>query len=104
MDEAQKGYADESADPSNQGSPSENNNQNHLLPLVEAEIIPRLMQAHSHRENKNTNEAKLLPADEVVAFTKAILLQDSTVANEQITKLRSHGLTPDAGEAFLGFW
>ena len=101
MDEAQKGYADESADPSNQGSPSENNNQNHLLPLVEAEIIPRLMQAHSHRENKNTNEAKLLPADEVVAFTKAILLQDSTVANEQITKLRSHGLTPDAVYLYL---
>jgi hypothetical protein len=72
MDEAQKGYADESADSSNQGSPSENNNQNHLLPLVEAEIIPRLIQAHSHRDNKN-NEAKLLPADEVVAFTKAIL-------------------------------
>ena len=101
MEEAQKGYADESADSSNQGSPSENNNQNHLLPLVEAEIIPRLMQAHSHRENKNANEAKLLPADEVVTFTQAILLQDYTVANEQITKLRSHGLTTDAVYLYL---
>ena len=100
MDEAQKGYADESADSSNQGSTSESNNQNHLLPLVEAEIIPRLIQAHSHRDNKN-NEAKLLPADEVVAFTKAILLQDSTVANEQIAKLRSHGLTLDAVYLYL---
>jgi methanogenic corrinoid protein MtbC1 len=100
MDEAQKGYADESADSSNQGSTSESNNQNHLLPLVEAEIIPRLIQAHSHRDNKN-NEAKLLPADEVVAFTKAILLQDSTVANEQIAKLRSHGLTLDSVYLYL---
>lgn len=101
MDEAQKGYAEESADSSSQGSPTENNNQNHLLPLVEAEIIPRLMQAHTHRDNKNANEAKLLPADEVVAFTKAILLQDSTVANEQIAKLRSHGLTLDAVYLYL---
>jgi MerR family transcriptional regulator, light-induced transcriptional regulator len=101
MDEAQKGYADENTDPSNQGSPSENNNQNHLLPLVEVEIIPRLMQAHSQRESKNANEAKLLPADEVVAFTQAILLQDSSVANEQIAKLRSHGLTVDAVYLYL---
>jgi len=101
MDEAQKGYADENTDPSNQGSPLENNNQNHLLPLVEVEIIPRLMQAHSQRESKNANEAKLLPADEVVAFTQAILLQDSSVANEQIAKLRSHGLTVDAVYLYL---
>ncbi len=101
MDEAQKGYADENTDPSNQGSPSENNNQNHLLPLVEVEIIPRLMQAHSQRESKNANEAKLLPADEAVAFTQAILLQDSSVANEQIAKLRSHGLTVDAVYLYL---
>jgi len=101
MDEVQKGYADENTDPSNQGSPSENNNQNHLLPLVEVEIIPRLMQAHSQRESKNANEAKLLPADEVVAFTQAILLQDSSVANEQIAKLRSHGLTVDAVYLYL---
>jgi methanogenic corrinoid protein MtbC1 len=101
MDEAQKGYADESVDSSNQGSTSESNNQNHLLPLVEVEIIPRLMQAHSQRESKNANEAKLLPADEVVAFTQAILLQDSSVANEQIAKLRSHGLTVDAVYLYL---
>jgi len=68
---------------------------------VEAEIIPRLIKAQSHRENKNANEAKLLPADEVVAFTKAILLQDSTVANEQIAKLRSHGLTLDSVYLYL---
>jgi methanogenic corrinoid protein MtbC1 len=59
------------------------------------------MEAHSQPESKNANEAKLLPADEVVAFTKAILLQDSTVANEQIAKLRSHGLTLDAVYLYL---
>jgi len=101
MDDARNGHGDESTDSSNQGSQSENNNQNHLIPLVEAEIIPRLMQAHSHRDNKNNNEAKLLPADEVVAFTQAILQQDYSLASEQIAKLRSHGLAIDAVYLYL---
>jgi methanogenic corrinoid protein MtbC1 len=36
-----------------------------------------------------------------VAFTQAILLQDSAVANEQVAKLRSHGLTVDAVYLYL---
>ena len=101
MDEAQKGQADESTDSSNQGSQSDSNSQNHLIPLVEAEIIPRLMRAHSHRQTENGAETKLLPAAEVVAFTEAILLQDTSIANEQIAKLRSHGLAPEAMYLYL---
>jgi methanogenic corrinoid protein MtbC1 len=101
MDEARKGDSDESADSSNQGSQSENNNQNHLIPLVEAEIIPRLMRAHSHRQAEKGEEPKLLPAAEVVAFTQAILQRDTSIANEQIAKLRSHGLAPEAMYLYL---
>lgn len=101
MDKARKGDGDESANSNNQGSQSDCNSQSQLLPLVEAEIIPRLIQAHTHRENQNGIEPKSLPAAEVVAFTQAILLEDSSIANDQITKLRSHGLAPEAMYLYL---
>jgi methanogenic corrinoid protein MtbC1 len=59
------------------------------------------VKAHSHRESNNGNELKALPADEVLAFTAAVLEENSSLANEQIAKLRSHGLALEAVYLYL---
>ena len=101
MDKAPKGHGDASAEVGGQGSLSESTSQNRLMPLVEAEIIPRLMMAHRNRDADNGTEAKTLPADEVVAFAEAILHKEPAIASEQITKLRSHGLALESVYLYL---
>ena len=101
MDKAPKGRGDASPEASSQGSLSESSSQNRLMPLVEAEIIPRLMMAHRNREADQGAEPKMLPADEVVAFAEAILHKESAIASEQITKLRSHGLALESVYLYL---
>lgn len=84
------------------GSLSEGIRENQLLPLVEAEIIPRLMMAHRGRQGSDAGlDLHPLPPDEVVVFVEAILRQEPLVAGEQVTRLRANGLALESVYLYL---
>ena len=66
-----------------------------LLSLVEAEIIPRLMLAHSD-PRRAADGASFISRNEVVAFTQALLSQDVTTATAIVDEFRHIGTSMEA--------
>ncbi len=72
-----------------------NRSEHSLLSLVEAEIIPRLMLAHSD-PRRPADGASVISRNEVIAFTQALLSQDITTATAIVDELRRIGTPMEA--------
>jgi len=66
-----------------------------LLSLVEAEIIPRLMLAHSD-PRRAADGTSVISRNEVIAFTQALLSQDVTTATAIVDEFRHIGTSMEA--------
>jgi MerR family transcriptional regulator, light-induced transcriptional regulator len=66
-----------------------------LLSLVEAEIIPRLMLAHSD-PRRAADGTSAISRNEVIAFTQALLSQDVTTATAIVDEFRHIGTSMEA--------
>lgn len=103
MGKATKGSRANSTAPEGESSLSQGMRESNLIPLVEAEIIPRLMMAHRAeraRSEEGTTHYTLQP-DEVVQFVEAILHKPPPEASEQIERLRAHGLALESVYLYL---
>ena len=72
-----------------------NRSEHSLLSVVEAEIIPRLMLAHSD-PRRPADGASLIFRTEVIAFTQALLSQDIATAAAIVDELRHIGTPMEA--------
>ncbi len=95
MDQASNGRGGKSASASSAGALTEAASDTRLLTLVEAEIIPRLMQAHRDPASDGRERPQVHPED-VVNFVHALLHQQMDVATGIVVELCERGLRLDA--------
>ena len=95
MGKPSKDRTESSAEASNESSPPQGASR--LMPLVEEQIIPRLMQAHRDRHA----DQNMPPATEVTAFAEAVLFKEPALASQQIDRLRANGLAIESVFLYL---
>jgi len=95
MVKAPKGRASQQTEVSKESSLPEGTVS--LLPLVEKEIIPRLMKAHRDR----SADMHIPPATEVEEFAEAILSKEPSFASQQIERLCANGLSIESVFLYL---
>lgn len=101
MDQASDGRGDKSAPAHSAGALKEAASEDRLLPLVEAEIIPRLMMAHQDQRLQAPN-APGISARDVTAFAGALMENRMTGASDIVAELCSQGISMD--KVYLGLF
>lgn len=92
MDQASDGRGRKDAAAHSAGALKEAASEDRLLPLVEAEIIPRLMMAHQdHRLQPSTAPAIL--ARDIAGFSHALMENRLTDATEVVANLCAQGIS-----------
>jgi len=89
MGKVTKGDRANSAAPESENALSQGMRESNLIPLVETEIIPRLMLAHRAGRVRSEDDGQAhytLQPDEVVQFVEAILHKPPPEASAQIER------------------
>lgn len=94
MDQASDGRGGKSAPAHSAGALKEAASEDRLLPLVEAEIIPRLMMAHQDQRLGAARAPEILSRD-VVAFSRALMDNKMTDATDIVADLCVQGISMD---------
>jgi methanogenic corrinoid protein MtbC1 len=94
MDQASDGRGGKSAPAHSAGALKEAASEDRLLPLVEAEIIPRLIMAHQDQRLQAPHAPEILERD-VIAFSRALMENRMTDATDVVADLCSQGISMD---------
>ena len=94
MDQASDGRGSKNAPAHSAGALNEAASEDRLLPLVETEIIPRLMMAHQDQRLEAPNAPEILERD-VIAFSRALMENRMTDATDVVADLCSQGISMD---------
>jgi methanogenic corrinoid protein MtbC1 len=94
MDQASDGRGSKNAPAHSAGALKEAASEDRLLPLVEAEIIPRLIMAHQDQRLQAPNAPEILARD-VMAFSRALMENRMTDATDIVADLCSQGISMD---------
>jgi methanogenic corrinoid protein MtbC1 len=94
MDQASDGRGSKNAPAHSAGALKEAASEDRLLPLVEAEIIPRLVMAHQGQRLQAPNAPEILARD-VIAFSRALMENRMTDATDIVADLCSQGISMD---------
>lgn len=94
MDQASDGRGSKSAHGHSAGALKEAASEDRLLPLVESEIIPRLIMAHQDQRLKAPH-ATGIHARDIAAFARALMENRMTDATDIVADLCSQGVSMD---------
>ena len=94
MDQASDGRGSKSAPGHSAGALKEAASEDRLLPLVETEIIPRLMMAHQDQRLQAPNAPAIATRD-VVGFAKALMENRMPDANDIVADIGARGISMD---------
>jgi methanogenic corrinoid protein MtbC1 len=94
MDQASDGRGSKSAPGHSAGALKEAASEDRLLPLVETEIIPRLMMAHQDQRLQAPNAPAIATRD-VVGFAKALMENRVPDANDIVADIGARGISMD---------
>jgi len=94
MDQASDGRGGKNAPGSSAGALKEAASEDRLLPLVEAEIIPRLMMAHQDQRLQAPNAPAIATRD-VVGFARALMENRMPDATDIVADVSARGISMD---------
>ncbi len=94
MDQASDGRGGKNAPGQSAGALTEAASEDRLLPLVEAEIIPRLIMAHQDQRLQAPHAPAILARD-IAAFARALMENRMTDATDIVADLCGQGISMD---------